>query len=57
MARKVYITVTTKIILDMDEGIELDEVMSDMDYNFKSQTDGVDVVDTEMQDYEVTDSK
>ena len=57
MARKVYVNVTTRLILDMDEGIPVDEVISEMDYNFVSKTEGVDIVDTEIQDYEVIDSK
>lgn len=57
MSRKVYVNVTTRLILDMDEGIPVDEVISEMDYDFTSQTDGVEILDTEIRDHEVIDSK
>ena len=55
--RKVYVTVETRIIMQMDEGIEVGDVISEMDYDFTPQTEGVDFVDTEIRDFEVTDSK
>lgn len=57
MSRKVYVEVTTRLIINMDEGIEVQEVISEMDYNFTSQTDGADIIDTEIRDHEVKDSK
>ena len=57
MSRKVYVEVTTRLIIDMDEGIEVDEVIGELDYDFTSTTDGADIVDTEIRDYEVKDSK
>lgn len=57
MSRKVYLEVKVRLIVDMEDGVEVDEFMSDMDYNFKSQTEGVDVVDMEIVDHEVTNSK
>ena len=57
MSRKVYVDVTTRLIISMDEGIEVGDVISEMDYNFISQTDGADIVDTEIRDHEVKDSK
>jgi hypothetical protein len=55
--RKVYVEVKVKLILNMDDGIEVSEVMDEMDYNFAPNTTGVDIEDTEIKDYEVTDSK
>jgi hypothetical protein len=40
----------------MEEGIEVSEVMDEMSHEFVSETDGADVVLTEVEDYEVTDS-
>lgn len=57
MSRKVYVEVTTRIIMEMDEGIEVGEVIEEMDYDFGSQTAGVDFVDTEIRGFEVIDSK
>jgi hypothetical protein len=57
MTRKVFVQVTVSVVINMDEGIEVSEVLNDMDYNFKSNTNGADVVDTELSDFEVYDSK
>ena len=54
--RKVFVNVTVKIALNMDEGV-VTEVLENMDYNFKSQSEGVDVVETEIINWDVTDSK
>ena len=55
--RKVYVTVTTRLIINMDDGEEVDDVISEMDYDFVSQTEGADIHDSCIRDYEVTDSK
>lgn len=55
--RKVYVDVKVKLILNMDDGIEVSEVMDEMDYQFLPGTEGVEIEDTEIKDYEVTDSK
>jgi len=57
MARKVYIKVEFKIIVDMDDGTEVAEIMDEMKYSLESCTDAADIIETEMVDYEVTDSK
>jgi hypothetical protein len=55
--RKVYVEVKTRLIIQADEDTEIADVISEMDYDFTSQTDGADIVDTEIRDFEVTDSK
>ncbi len=57
MARKVTVEVKVKLTINMDEGIEVSEVINELDYDFTSNTDGADVEDTEITDHEVTDSK
>jgi hypothetical protein len=57
MARKVYVNVTTRLIIDVEEGVEIGEIIQEMDYNFISNTDNADITDIEITDYEVTDSK
>ena len=57
MSRKVYINVTTRLIVGMDDGIEVDDFISELNYNFDSGMDTAEVLDTEIRDYEVTDSK
>lgn len=55
--RKVYVEVKVRIIMNMDEGTLVDDVISEMHYDFISNTDGADIVDTEIRDYEIKDSK
>jgi hypothetical protein len=57
MSRKVYIDVKARLILTMDEGVTVTEVLENMDYSFVSQNDEAYVLDSEIQDWEVTDSK
>ena len=57
MSRKVYINVVTRLIINADDGVEIDEVMENMDYDFTSNSDGADVEDTEIRDWNITDSK
>jgi len=57
MDRKVYVNVTTRVIIRADEGVEINDVLENMEYNFTSQTEGADIEDTEVQDWEITDSK
>jgi hypothetical protein len=55
--RKVYVDVKVRLIINANEGVDISEVIGEMDYNFSSQTEGADIVDTEVMDAEVTDSK
>ena len=55
--RKVYVDVKVHLIVNLDEGIEVNEVLEEMDYTFSSETDGADIVDTEITHWEIIDSK
>lgn len=55
--RKVYVEVTTRLIINADEGVDIEYVLDEMDYEFTSATEGADIVDTEIQDWNITDSK
>ena len=55
--RKVFVEVKVKLVLNMDEGVEVGDVISEMDYSFADTTGNADIEDTEISDYEVTDSK
>lgn len=57
MSRKVYVEVKTRLIIEADEGVNISEVISEMDYDFLSNTSGASIIDTEIRDHEVTDSK
>jgi hypothetical protein len=57
MDRKVYVTVTTRLIINADRGVYIDDVIAEMDYNFTSNTEGAEIVDTEIVDAEITRSE
>jgi len=50
--RKVYVNVTTRLIIELDDGVDVDEVISEMDYDFKSETEGADITDTVIRDHQ-----
>lgn len=55
--RKMLVEVSIKLIINIDDGIEISELIDELDYSFTSQTDGADIVDTEILDYKIVDSK
>jgi hypothetical protein len=55
--RKVYVNVTVRLIIQVEEGISLDNVMSDMDYEFTASDETANVIDTEITEWQITDSK
>lgn len=55
MERKVYVTVTTRLVLRISEGTEVKKVLDEMGYEFTSP-DAI-IEDTELVDYNITDSK
>jgi hypothetical protein len=55
--RKVYVNVTHRLIIRMDDGVEVDDVLNEMECSFSDTTGKADVEDTKMLDFEVTDSK
>lgn len=57
MARKVYVDVKVRLIIRAEEGQDIDEVLTNMDYNFTSNSDDAEIEDTEITDWDVVDSK
>lgn len=57
MSRKVTVELKVKLLLRVDEGVEVSEVINELDYNFTDNTDKATIEDTEILDYEVTDSR
>lgn len=56
--KKVYVEVTTRLVINMNEDETVDEVMENMDYDFTaSDSTGADVVDTEIRDWDIKDCK
>ena len=58
MSRKIYATVTVCIILDVEEGENIDDVLKELDVSITSGNDNADILDCTIGDsYEITDSK
>lgn len=56
MSRKVYVNVIVKMVATLDDDTNLSDFINDMDYNFRA-TEGGQIEDTEILDYDVKDSK
>ena len=54
--RKVTIKLEMRVVLSVDEGIEISEVVNELDYQVKDTTTAADILDTEITGYEVVDS-
>ena len=54
--REVTVEVTVKLQMKVDEGLEISEVIDEMDYEFHLP-DNATLDDEEIQDFEVKDSK
>lgn len=55
--RKVYVEVKVKLIIRQDDDAKIADVIDEMDYSFADTTGKATIEDTEILDYEVTDSK
>ena len=54
--RKVTIKLQMRIVMSVDEGIEISEVVNELDYQVNDTTTTADILDTEITGYEVVDS-
>jgi len=55
--RKVTIKLEMRVVMSVDEGIEIADVVNQLDYQVSDTTTTADILDTEITDYEVVDSK
>ena len=55
--RKVTIKLGLRIVMSVDEGIEISQVVNELDYHVNDTTTTADILDTQITDYEVVDSK
>jgi hypothetical protein len=55
--RKVTVKLEMKVVMLVDEGVEISEVVNELDYKVNDTTTVADILDTEISDYEVIDSK
>ena len=55
--RKVKIKLHINLSFSVDEGVELSEVIDEMEYQFVDTTDSATIEDATIEDYEILDSK
>jgi len=55
--RKVTLKLQMRVVMSVDEGIEISEVVNELDYHISDTTTAADILDTEIIDYEIEDSK
>ena len=55
--RKVTVKLELRIVMSVDKGIEISEIVNELDYHVNDTTTTADILDTEITDYEVVDSK
>ena len=55
--RKVYVILTTKLVITADDKVSIEDVVNELDYSFVSTDDSAEVDDTEILDWYIDDSK
>ena len=55
--RKVTVEVKVKLLINADEDTEISDVINEMKYDFIYSEPGAEIVDSEIEDYEVKDSR
>ena len=55
--RKVIIKLEMRIVMSVNEGIEISQVVNELDYQVNDTTTSANILDTEIIDYEIEDSK
>ncbi len=55
--RKVTIKLEMRIVMSVDEGVEISDIVNELDYQINDTTTAADILDTEITDFEVVDSK
>ena len=57
MNRIVTLSLNVQLIMVVDEGVEIDKIVSELDYNFLDTTTKADVLDQTILGMEIIDSK
>lgn len=55
--RKVTLKLQMRVVMSVDEGVDIAEVVNELDYQISDTTTAADILDTEILDYEIEDSK
>lgn len=55
--RKVTVKLTFELLMVVDEGVEISEIVDEIDYEINDTTTQADIQNAEITDYEVIDSR
>ena len=55
--RKVTVELKIKLLIHADKNADLIDVLDDLDYKFTCNTTDAEIVDTQIEDYEIIDSR
>ena len=55
--RKVTIKLEMHLVMLVNEGVEISDVVNELDYEVRDTTTAADILDTEITGYEIVDSK
>ena len=55
--RKVTVKLEMHLVIRVNEGVEISEVVNELDYDIRDTTTAADILDTEITSYEIVDSK
>ena len=55
--RKIEVNLTVRMIVSVDEGVEIDQIINELEYDFNDTTTQATVEDTEIIGYDIVDSK
>lgn len=55
--RKAYVVIKTRVIVELEDNVQLDDVITNMDYSFASPIEGAYIADTSLVEYELQDVK
>lgn len=57
MSCKIIVDLTVRIVLDADSGVDVSNIIDELEYSFTDTTGTANVVDTTIENHEVIDSK
>ena len=55
--RKVTVKLEMNVVMSVDEGVEISDVVNELDYQINDTTTTADILNTEITDFKVEDSK
>jgi len=55
--RKVTVQLELQLVMQVNEGVEISDVVNELDYDIRDTTTTADILNTEITNYEVIDSK